>query len=276
MARTDLREPIVANLAERGYQVFEKCLPEAMCDRLIRFALTQPCRTRAMDQCLSASEHAGAYPRGAPGAVRYDFSTEDLLANPDVQALLADLSLVALAQGYLRARPIVDVVQMWWHTDYSKTPDSLAAQYFHFDMDRPKWIKFFIYLTDVTPANGPHLFVAGSHRTNVIPPMLLRKGYSRLTDDEVHQVFGKKDIIEFSAPRGTIIAEDTRGLHKGRHVFGGDRLMLQIQFSNSLFGATYPGAKLPDILSPELRARMGQYPDLYSAYRTKHGILSWK
>jgi hypothetical protein len=211
------------------------------------------------------------YPRGAPEAVRYDFDPQDLLDNQGVQTLLADLSLVALAQSYLGARPVADVLTMWWHTDYSHIPDSEAAQYFHFDMDRPKWLKYFIYLTDVESVNGPHSFIAGSHRTGGIPAHLLRRGYSRLQDSEVAEAFESRDFIEFAAPRGTIIAEDTRGLHKGKHVERGDRLVLQIQFSNSLFGALSPQARLGSGLCMELRERIARYPGMYSLYLGQGG-----
>ena len=33
-----------------------------------------------------------------------------------------------------------------------------------------------------------------------------------------------------------MIVEDTRGLHKGKHVEKGDRLIFQLQFTSSLFG----------------------------------------
>ena len=37
----------------------------------------------------------------------------------------------------------------------SKNPDSSSAQLFHFDLDKPKWLKFFI-LNDVDENNDPH------------------------------------------------------------------------------------------------------------------------
>lgn len=266
MAASEHREPIVAQLRSQGYYVFRECVPEELCNRLLQYAVSHRCNTRQMDGAAAGSLVETIYPRGAPQAVRYDFQTQDLLGNQDVQKLLADLSLVSLAQSYLGARPTADVLTMWWHTDYSKIPDSKAAQYFHFDMDRPKWLKYFIYLTDVGTANGPHSFVAGSHRTRGIPPHLLRKGYARLQDEEVAQVFDDRDVIEFAAPRGTIIAEDTRGLHKGKHVEAGDRLVLQIQFSNSLFGARRPQAQLGAALCADLRDRIERFPGLYAAY----------
>jgi ectoine hydroxylase-related dioxygenase (phytanoyl-CoA dioxygenase family) len=172
-----------------------------------------------------------------------------------------------VAQEYLGSKPVLDVLGMWWHTNFSDKPDSEAAQFFHFDMDRPKWLKFFIYLTDVEATNGPHIFVAGSHRSEGIPSSMLKKGYARLTDEEVEKYYDKKNIIEFTAPKGTIIAEDTRGLHKGKHVEKGARLMLQIQFSNTLFGTTYTKVNFGSNLCTELKLKKKQYPDMYAAYK---------
>ena len=266
MSAREVREPIVSELRDRGYYVFEKCVSDDLCQRLVRYGTSHPSKVRLMDGGQLNKSVRAVYPRGAPQAVRYDFDTQDLLGNQDVQKLLADLSFAALAQEYLGTRPTINVVTMWWHTDFSELPDSEAGQYFHFDMDRPKWLKFFIYLTDVEVVNGPHAFIAGSHRTQGIPSHLVRKGYSRLSDEEVAQAFDAKDLIEFAAPRGTIIAEDTRGLHKGKHVEKGDRLVLQFQFSNSLFGAIYPKFKIGSDLCADLRNRIERFPALYAAY----------
>jgi hypothetical protein len=150
MGSAERRLAVVSQLRNRGYYVFQNCLPSDTCDRLLQFALSQPCQMRRMDGGKPGVLVKGEYSRGAPRAIRYDFDPQDLLANEDVQKLLADLSFVALAQEYLGSRPTADVLTMWWHTSFSHGPDSEAGQFFHFDMDRPKWLKFFIYLTDVT------------------------------------------------------------------------------------------------------------------------------
>ena len=260
------RDPVVSALRERGYYVFENRVPEDLCNQLLHFATSHPCKTRRMDGDPLGKPVAAIYRRRAPQAVHYDFDTQDLLDNRDVQRILADVSFAAVAQDYLGTRPVADVLSMWWHTDFSDKPDSEAAQYYHFDMDRPKWLKYFIYLTDVKTTNGPHSFVAGSHKSGRMPPSLLRKGYARLSDEEVGREFDGKDIIEFAAPRGTIIVEDTRGLHKGKLVEEGDRLMLQIQFSNSLFGGFYPKRSLGNDLCTDLEKSVEQFPGLYAAY----------
>jgi hypothetical protein len=264
------RTSLLGALRERGYCVLPGLLPPEVCDRLLQFGLTTPAKTRIMDNGAQKPARVPRYERESPGAVRYDFEPGDLLANRDVQNLLADASLISLAQDYLGARPVMDVLSMWWHTGYADAPDSHAAQFFHFDMDRPKWLKCFFYLTDVTPESGPHVYVAGSQRTGGIPSSFLERGYVRLSDEEVLAHYGADDIIKFVAPRGTVIIEDTRGLHKGAHVRAGDRLMLQIQFSNSLFGGSYPSARFTDITDETLKTRIAQFPDIYSAYMDGH------
>ena len=257
----------VAELRDRGYVVFPAALPSGACERLMNFALQTPAQVRRMDdEPVRPEPRVALFDPASPLAVRYDYAPDKLLANSDVQALLADPSLLALAQAYLDCRPKADVLSMWWHTSFHSQPDSEAAQYYHFDMDRIKWLKIFVYLTNVGPADGPHSFIEGSHRTGGIPQSMLRRGYVRLSDEEVLGHYGDERQIEFSAPRGTVIVEDTRGLHKGKAVTGASRLVLQLQFSNSLFGARYAKAKMSGVHHPALQRQLVESPDVYANY----------
>jgi ectoine hydroxylase-related dioxygenase (phytanoyl-CoA dioxygenase family) len=264
----DKLDRVVQDINEHGYCLFEKALPDDMCDRLLAFALDTPSLVRPLETSGTAhlrDAQRVKYDRRNPMGVRYDFSSEDVINNPDVQQLMADASILSIAQAYLGSAPIADVTSMWWHTAFSDQPNEEAAQFFHFDMDRIKWLKFFIYLTDVGPDNGPHSFVRGSHRTGGIPATLLSKGYARLSDGEVNRHYDPRDVVAFLAPRGTVLAEDTRGLHKGHAVLAGDRLMLQLQFSNSLFGGAYPPAMFRTLSKP-LRDMVGAFPRVYGNY----------
>jgi hypothetical protein len=254
-------------LKKKGFVTFEGALPLDVCGRLMQFALHAPAVVRPMDGGSRPAEPRMAiYDASKPLAVRYDYLVNDLLANKDVQLLLADASLLALAEMYLNARPRFDVLSMWWHTNFQAQPDSEAAQFYHFDLDRLKWLKVFIYLTDVGPLDGPHSFIEGSHAPGGIPQKFLDKGYVRLSDEEVLSNYAPGKEVRFSAPRGTIIVEDTRGLHKGNPVAGNPRLILQLQLSNSLFGAIYPKSRLPSTRTPELEAMIQRVGDVYSAY----------
>ena len=255
-------------LRKDGYMVFERALPADACARLNKFAQETPAVVRRMDhEPHDLPRRTALFDAKAPLAVRYDYETGALLDNADVQALLADPSLLSLVQAYLGCEPVADVLSMWWHTAYHTSPDSEAAQYFHFDLDRIKWLKVFIYLTDVGPDNGPHSFVPGSHQTAGIPSGILHRGYVRLSDEEVYGRYGKEHCKQFCGPAGSIIVEDTRGLHKGAHVSGDPRLVLQLQFSNSLFGTSYPDARMSRVVDPGLQAMIDRAPQIYRQYR---------
>jgi phytanoyl-CoA dioxygenase PhyH len=257
-------EAIGASIRERGYHVFEQRLSGDLCDQLLEMATTRPCVQRFKDGEAHIDVELRRFPRENPNGVRYDF-TDDLIDDPLIQGLMADRSIVAVAQSYLQSRPVIDIVAMWWNVA-SPRPDKQAAQFWHFDMDRIKWLKFFVYLTEVGPDNGPHSFVEGSHRTGGIAPDLLEKGYMRLTDEEVAKEYPAEKLVEFTGPRGTIIAEDTRGLHKGKHVFKNDRLILQFQLCNSLFGGEYPKRTFSGINNEQLKVMKAAYPRVYSNY----------
>ncbi|HEX7952279.1 MAG TPA: phytanoyl-CoA dioxygenase family protein [Burkholderiales bacterium] len=258
---------IVRSLKADGYYVCPQRLSAGVCARLVAFAKTTPCliRTTEDEDSNRQSPRQAVYDPLRPQGIRYDFTQEQVVNIPEVQALLADFSVLSVAQAYLGSLPLADVASMWWHTAYSDQPDAKAAQFFHFDMDRIRWLKIFIYLTDVGPDNGPHCFVRGSHRSGQIPPALLSRGYVRLADEDVLRHYPAQRLIEFHAPAGTILFEDTRGLHKGKAVRSGDRLMLQMQFSNSLFGGAYPPTVFRS-LTPELERAAAKYPAIYKNY----------
>lgn len=248
-----------ARLRRDGHVLFPAALPPALCDRLLEFALMQPCRRRPMDGEAAGATEA-VYERAKPTGIVYDFHPQVLVNNPDIQGLMQDSSILGLAQAYLGAQPVLDTVNLWWTAAQGARPDSNAAQLWHFDMDRVRWLKFFVYLTDVGPQSGPHCFVAGSHRTDGIPRELLERGYVRISDADVARLYPSGAFRKFTAPRGSIIAEDTRGLHKGESVLSGDRLMLEFEFSNSLFGG-----------NPVNHAKIACYrDDAFRAYVSRH------
>jgi ectoine hydroxylase-related dioxygenase (phytanoyl-CoA dioxygenase family) len=231
---------VTETLRDRGYYVFENRLPPDLVARLVEFASTRKSTIRPTDADAKRGigPRVAVYDRANPQGLVYDFDPKDLVNNPYVQALITDPSIFAVAQAYIGGSPVLDEVNMWWSVAGNRQPDTAAAQLYHIDMDRIRWLKFFINLTDVTEDNGPHCFIAGSQQTHGIPRQLLAEGYARLSDEQVRKEYPADSFIEFTAPAGTILAEDTRGLHKGKPLIKGDRLMLEFEFSVSLFGAT--------------------------------------
>ena len=137
------RKKVVSKLREDGYYIFEDRLPEDLCDRLLLYATSHACNMRPMDGEGLGRPITVTYHKGAPQAVRYDFGIQELLQNPDIQNLLADLSFSAVAQDYLKARPVIDIISMWWHTDFSDKPDSGAARAAMPQMDASEMVEVF-------------------------------------------------------------------------------------------------------------------------------------
>ena len=241
---------MVSTLKNDGYFVIKDAIPEEIIRNIKRSIKKIKAIPRRTDKG-SDIEKSFFNSRNIK-AVRYDYDTSDVLDIPAVQDLLASPLLLNVAGKYLGTMPAADIVGIWWNTKFGDKPDSNAAQYFHYDLDRLKWLKVFIYLTDVGPDNGPHEFVRGSHRSGTMPLKIRKKLYSRISDDDIKDVYGSENLITMTGKKGTIIFEDTRGFHKGNKVNADPRLVLQFQFSASLFGAVYPSSKISEIKSKKL------------------------
>ncbi len=234
------------SLNKNGWYILPQRLPDEMIDQLLHFAKNEPCIIRPVDGDQDWNKKLSIIDLAHLQSILYSVPEIASINNPLIQKIAGDYVFLEIAQNYLNVEPIWDVTSLWWSTNFSKKSDKNAAQWFHFDMDRIKWLKIFIYLTDVHVDNGPHTFVEGSHQDGGIPMALLAKGYKRLSDAEVSRQFKPAKLKEFTAPKGTILIEDTRGLHKGKNVTGSPRCLLQFQLSNSLFGASYAKSLIKD------------------------------
>lgn len=134
-----------------------------------------------------------------------------------------DERLLAIAAAYFGSVPYVDSIQAWWSLSGNEQPEE--AENFHRDNDGIRFLKFFLYLTDVNEGHGPHKFVKGSH----VEGRLLGSG--RLTDEEVANAFGSDRILTMTGRAGDAFLEDTFGVHKGQLPVSGTRLLLQVRYS---------------------------------------------
>lgn len=134
-----------------------------------------------------------------------------------------DERLLTLAADYFGSPPYVDSIQAWWSLPTGEEPEE--AENFHRDNDSIRFLKFFLYLTDVDGTQGPHKFVVGSHTE---PTLIERR---RLTDEEVAANFGGNRILTVTGRAGDAFVEDTFGIHKGQQPASGRRLLLQVRYS---------------------------------------------
>ncbi len=219
----------VTGIQRAGFYVFDKIVDRSITDAIRGFAEQAPCTARG------AGTPPASYPRSNPAVGRYDFAEEISLQCAEVQEFATDPAMARIAQCYLGQPVLMDEVALWWTTAKRAEDANINAQLFHQDRDRLSFLKFFIYLTDVTPESGPHVYLKGSHTK--IPRQL--RGDGRKTDDAVRQAGLWDNVVELTGPAGTLMAVDTIGLHKGKTPLTGDRLALENEFSTSLFGMDY-------------------------------------
>jgi hypothetical protein len=167
----------------------------------------------------------------ALGKFRYDAApanthVADIPVAPtiaELHELALDPRLLRLAGVYFGCRPYLDSIQAWWSLPGNEEPEE--AENFHRDNDSIRFLKFFLYLTDVDEEHGPHEFVVGSHREG---KLLDRR---RLTDAEVLAAFGPDRIKTMMGVAGDAFIEDTWGVHKGQLPRAGHRLLVQFRYS---------------------------------------------
>jgi hypothetical protein len=95
---------------------------------------------------------------------------------------------------------------------------------------------------------------------------LLERGYARIPDGDIERNYDPNDIRQIVGPKGTIFVADTRGFHKGTPPETGDRLLLQFEFCNNLFGGSYSTAQFKDSYNLRLLELARKYGRIYSKF----------
>ena len=264
------KDTALTNLRRDGYAILDTKLDPSIVSELSAKFAQAPCTLTSDKETSLAAGETVTVDLVNPLAEKYAVDTNSLLSIPTVRSMLLDRGLLEISQDYIGSAPIVDIVTSWYSFP-SDSPSHQAAQLFHFDLDRIRWMKVFFLLTDQTIDTGAHLYVPGTHRDGGIPRELLDRGYARLEDNEVSRHFPESTWKTMEAPAGSILIEDTRGLHKGISLKRDHRLMLQFEYTQTLFGhepflATIPFDRITDPYWNDMRAA---YPKVFQAINEK-------
>lgn len=174
----------------------------------------------------------------------------DVVRAPYLFSIANRPDILAIVEGLLGCKPTLSYLATWW--SYYTGNGAQQAEHFHRDVDDWRFVKLFIYLTDVGPENGPHIYV--SHSSN--SPKL--RQIRRFSDQEVTKAFGADQIMKMTARAGAGFLEDTFGIHKGQPVVKGRRLIFQAVYS--MYPLPY-GPKSPVISASEILLDDGSLPD---------------
>ncbi len=191
-----------------------------------------------------------------------------LLENQNIQRLLCDPYLLAVATRYLGVFPVVTKPEMWWDTD--SVPAGLRPRPFHTDSGCLRWLKVGINLTDTTLDTPHFIYVKGSHNPNKATRPLTKRlmGRMNLSNKEVEDVCAEK-IVRITAPAGSITLADTRGIHKGELALRGHRLVLYFGLEGSAFNNIDKPTPLTKV-GIELEKAMSARPFSYQFFRITH------
>jgi hypothetical protein len=226
-------EKSVADLNSQGFHVLPFRLPREWIHSVNQALSSMDAISRSDER--DVQKPSNLKPRTA---TYWHTNPEELLAVPELKALVLDSAVREIAGRYLACSPVLDMLVAWWSYP-TPGPDAASAQMYHFDLDRIRWIKVFVYLTDVTVDNGPHAFIPCSHRN--VGERVVRD--SRYSDEEVSEWYPEVAPQLFIAPAGTVFLEDTLGLHKGIPVKSGIRGVFECEYSINHFG--FPHPRLP-------------------------------
>lgn len=146
--------------------------------------------------------------------------------------------ILALVAQELGCKPTLSVIQCCW--SFANNSVRRRDQFYHRDVDDWKFVKLFVYLTDIIKqTDGPHTYIAGSQ---LVPKFLQ---YNTLFDDhEVLKVFDAQNVREYFGPAGTQILSNTFGVHKAGIPRTNDRIILVFNYSMNPYWS-FPKASIP-------------------------------
>jgi hypothetical protein len=214
-------EKHVTALESDGITHLGRLIPAAQVDRIVAALAKNECYDDSGRFLIDT----------APGSCRLANYSEALLVNcPHLLEIANNPSILAVCARVLGCKPTISNMSAWWSLPGHKAAEH--AQLFHRDVDDWKFIKLFVYLTDVDENAGPHVYVRRSHQRDVLLPYRV----ARFTDDEVKAVFPESDILKLTGKAGDAFLANTYGIHKGLLPLTRRRLLFQVQYSLSPIG----------------------------------------
>lgn len=204
-------------------------------------------RVRAsLETCLCQDRwrrELGMFRHDAMPAESHVADIDDVVDIPEVLALANHPRVLGVVGAYMGCQPTIDSIMAWWSLPGHDQAET--EQFFHRDNDSIRFLKLFIYLSDVGPDCGPHVYVRGSHAQDGCYER------RRHQDEEVERTFGADKVHTFMGPAGTVFVEDTYGLHKGALPTGQPRLLLQIRYT--LVPSVFMSRKKSSIAAREIK-----------------------
>lgn len=165
-------------------------------------------------------------PANAPAETHVaNFEHDSVALAPHALRIVNDPKILSAVSQVLGAKPTISYMAAWW--SLPGHDEGEEAQLFHRDFDDYRFVKLFVYLTDVDEESGPHVFVRGSHKN---PALVARR---RFTEEEVAANYPLDSQLVMTGGAATAFLENTFGLHRGFPPLSKPRLIFQALYSLS-------------------------------------------
>ena len=212
----------LSKLNESGITMFDNLLSKEQCNELVEYFSTKkvfdPKDNKEAPQLVCDAR------LDSESHVFYHFPL-DVLDAPHLLQVVNSSQILELVESYLGLKPTLGYLAAWW--SFPPKDSLFGPENFHRDVDDWRFLKLFIYLTDVNSSTGGmHVYV--KHSVN---SRFGRNKIRRFSDDEIFGHFGDDNILNIKGPAGLATLEDTFGFHKGSPVMKGERLMFQAVYS---------------------------------------------
>lgn len=159
-----------------------------------------------------------------PKGVHTGSYSETVLSNcPHLLNIGNNSKVLEVVSEFLGCKPTLSNITLW--NSFPSDDGPRNSEYYHRDVDDIRFVKMFIYLSDVDHKSGPHVYVEGSAKENKCLEI------RRYQDSEVMDSIDPKSIRIITGKVGDTFIEDTFGLHKGTVVEHGVRTVLQFEYS---------------------------------------------
>lgn len=221
---------VVSTLRTDGYYVGLQLSPNAL-DSFLKHCQASPCfADRDPNLKLHIKDRKTLEQRlGRPIKLASYFKQQEEW--PVFRSLLEDPMLQAIATAYLGRTPVYVRSELAWSFPYdaSVADKRTAAQVLHCDINDYRTIKFFFYLTEVGPQNGPHAYIKKSPRTRSPLHQLLGQHCASISESDLILKYDNQ-LVSVCGPAGWGFAGDPYYFHRGTTPINGERLLLQVEF----------------------------------------------
>lgn len=163
------------------------------------------------------------------------FLSNEIANVAEVLDIANNRTLIQTISSYLGCMPTITSIECWWSgAQTNETKTFFKDDLYHRDAEDFKFIKLFVYLTDVDFDSGPHMFIPETHLSD----FLVRRG--TIEDEEIEKFYPNHSPLVITGKAGTAFLEDTWGIHRATPLQKGCRLMLAITYGITGFNVQSP------------------------------------